>query len=219
MTPPIRTRPDGTKYPIVIIDRKPKWRGPLIIATSVGIVIAGGGAGATTATAQLGATRFPTSTTAKAKSRDIKAQSALRRVVRDGLRIERQVSALTDDCAAQSSGDVEELLRENPCESMLRVHLEVHNDGGEAALAAIVWVDMSNSESAEKLYELVENPDREGSLELDWTQEDAGSRDGRVRKEHVATACDDTVVVIAKVEPLDPSSPTDWSDIADEMVL
>ena len=77
---------------------------------------------------------------------------------------------------------------------------------------------MPNSESAEKLHELVEDPDNEGSLELDWTQEDAGSRDGHVRKEHVATARDDTVVVIAKVEPLDPSSRTDWSDTADQMV-
>jgi hypothetical protein len=92
-------------------------------------------------------------------------------------------------------------------------------DGGESALAAIVWVDMPNSESAEELHDLVENPDNEGSLELDWTQEDAGSADVHIRKEHVATARDDTVVVIAKVEPLDPSSRTDWSDIADQMVL
>ena len=219
MTPPIRTRPDGTKYPIIIIHRRRKWRGPLIVTTSVGIVIAAGGSGATTATAELGATRLPTSTTTKAKARDVKAQSALRRVVRDGLRIERQVSALTDDCAAQSSGDVEEFLRENPCESMLRVHLEIHDDDDDTALAAIAWVDMPNSESAEELHDLVENPDNEGSLELDWTQEDAGSGDVHPRKEHVATARDDTVVVIAKVEPLDPSSRTDWSDIADQMLL
>ena len=162
---------------------------------------------------------MPTSTTTKAKARDAKAQSALRRVVRNGLRVERQVSALTDDCAARSSGEVEEFLRENPCDSVLRVHLEVLGNEGDPAVAAVVWVDMPDSDSAEKLHELVESPEAEGSLELDWKQEDAGSRDGHIREEHVATARDDTVVVIAEVEPLDPSSRGDWSDVAEQLVL
>ena len=56
--------------------------------------------------------------------------------------------------------DVEEFLRENPCESMLRVHLEIHDDDDDTVLAAIAWVDMPNSESAEELHDLVENPDK-----------------------------------------------------------
>jgi hypothetical protein len=139
MTPPIRTRPDGTKYPIIICGPPPKrkWRGRLIVVTTAGVVVAAGGAGVTTGTAELGASRLPTSNTAKAKARDAEAQSTLRRVVRTGLRIERQVSAVTDDCAEQSSGDVEEFLRENPCDSLLRVHFEMHDDEDCSAFAAV----------------------------------------------------------------------------------
>jgi hypothetical protein len=78
---------------------------------------------------------------------------------------------------------------------------------------------LPDAESAERLPALVENPKTEGIVELDWTQEYADSRHVRIRKKHTATARDDTVVVIAEVEPLSRSPQTDWSDIAEQMVL
>jgi hypothetical protein len=68
------------------------------------------------------------------------------------------------------------------------------------------------------VHELVKNSDTGSSLVLNGEQQHSRSHEVHVGEEHTATARDDTVVVIAKVEPLGSSGKTDWSEIAAEMV-
>ena len=93
MTPPFGTRPGRTKYHHHYSQEAEVAQAAH--SHDIGWYCdCGGWIRATTATPELGATRLPHFYHYQEKARDVKAQSALRRVVRDGLRIEHQVSAL-----------------------------------------------------------------------------------------------------------------------------
>jgi hypothetical protein len=128
----------------------------VVIGTSVAVGIgaetggAGAGAVATADTPTLSAQQRTT----RGKQRSSRVQRGLaRRGLTETLKADRDSTS----CTADAYGRVREFLATHQCESIYRSLLEVRDDG-VAALVAVAWVDMAQTNDATELTALVDRP-------------------------------------------------------------
>jgi hypothetical protein len=161
--PEIRTRPDGSKYPIT----PKKGAAAAVAAVIVGSAVALG-AGATGGVAVGGAVD---SAVGNAANR-IVGQAVRTRVsrakmsARSGRRVEawvrmglKQIKREVDEqfqCAIHSYGQVRQFFVNNPCESLNRELIAVIDDGGNTFLVSVSWVEMPGNGQAVELRKLAD---------------------------------------------------------------
>lgn len=178
MTPPIRTRPDGTRYPIT-----PRRRGAgLFVALGAALALAGGsltasGVGATAGAGDAFAASLPGNLTgdvadglpgrnlstrraeARRSARQGRSQEAWSRLRLKQLarRIEHQtVQEL--DCVAASTGQVRAFLLQTPCTSLDRMLLAVGDGHGNAAVVSVVRVGFRTTAQAQAFQRVEDTP-------------------------------------------------------------
>lgn len=159
----IRTRPDGSKYPIT----PKKGAGAAVAAVMVGSAVALG-AGGTGGVAVGGAVD---SAVGNATNR-IVGQAVRTRVrqaklsARAGRRAEalarmglKQLQRKIDEqfqCAIHSYGQVRQFFAANPCESLKRELIAVIDEGGNTFLVSVSWVTMPTIAQADRLKTIVD---------------------------------------------------------------
>jgi hypothetical protein len=154
----IRTRPDGSKYPIT----PKKGAGAAVAAVMVGSVVALG-AGGTGGVAVGGAVDSAVGNGAnRIVGQAVRARvSRAKLSARSGRRVEawvrmglKQVKRKVDEqfqCAIHSYGQVRQFFLSTPCESLDRELIAVVDEGGDTFLVSVSWVEMSSVGQAERL--------------------------------------------------------------------
>lgn len=154
----IRTRPDGSKYPIT----PKKGAGAAVAAVMVGSVVALGAGGtggvavggAVDSAVGNGANRIVGQAVRARVSRAKLSARSGRRVeawVRMGLKqIKREVDEQFQ-CAIHSYGQVRQFFLSNPCESLERELIAVVDEDGNTFLVSVSWVEMPSVGQAERL--------------------------------------------------------------------
>jgi hypothetical protein len=199
-TPPIRTRPDGTKYPIT--PPKPKWPGVVVGATVLAIVLGAGGTGVASSSGLTG-TRASSSSAPKSKAAQDRAiRNVVQRLIRENYDVEGQFSSDADDCAEHSYGQVQQFFEEHSCTGLFRALFEVRDRRGGVVLVAIAWVDMPDARSAREFKELVDVHGTGNITELNRELEGYRYRNVRFTGEHYASRREDNTVVNAQAEPV-----------------
>lgn len=154
---------------------------------------AAGGSGGTAARSQ-------GTTPGKAKARDRNPADTVRRLERQGLRVEARADSDEGDCASHSYGQVQEFFRTHPCTALFRVLLEVRDARRNVVLVAVAWVDMPDVEQAHQFQRLV---DRDGTGNIrELSRESGRYQDVRFTGEYYESVRDDTTVVNAQAQPV-----------------
>lgn len=154
----IRSRPDGSKYPIT-----PKKGGGAVVAAAIlaGGLAAGGGLGGAGSAGTTGsaldaaagqALRAKTSS-ARAEARQGRAKRAWSRL---GWRRLERWGEQAANCAMHSYGEVQQFFLRTPCRSLKRRLLVLRDGHGNTIVVAIAWVRMANRDHAQRLKDLAD---------------------------------------------------------------
>ncbi|SFE32528.1 hypothetical protein SAMN04487819_11128 [Actinopolyspora alba] len=164
MTPPIRTREDGTRYPIRGGNGKGK---ATVVAGGVALAVWAsggatggvtlGGSGTTTAsmsTADTAVVRGIGRNLSKAR-RDVKRGNRERAWKRLGLRRGRRVTRSAVECVAATYGEVRDFFVRTPCRDLRRFQFPVDYDSGTISVL-VSRVRMRSSAAARDLRSLID---------------------------------------------------------------
>lgn len=219
MTPPIRTRPDGTRYPIT-----PRRGGAgALVAIGIALALASGsltasGIGFAGATGGSLAADLPGNlagdVTDGLPGRDLSTRRAeARRSARQGRsqeawsrlrlkqltrRIEHQVTQKLD-CVAASTGRVREFLLQTPCTSLDRMLLTVGDGHGNAAVVSIVRVGFRTTAQAQAFQRVEDMPGSGDVRPLD-TAAFLKITGVSLTAEHYHSRLDGSAVVVAEAD-------------------
>lgn len=180
MAPKIRTRPDGSRYPIT----PPRGRGAVVVTVAAALALAGGGAigtggaaagGAASATdagaslpgnlagdvtdALPGRDLAARRTQARSSARRGRSAEAWRRLSLKQLtrRVEHAAERQLN-CVAASTGQVRAFLLETPCTSLERMLLTVGDGHGNAAVVSVVRVGFATTSRARAFKRIEDEP-------------------------------------------------------------
>jgi hypothetical protein len=102
-------------------------------------------------------------------SDDVQAsfERAAGRIVRSGYSYKDLVISYDTNCAAHSSGKVQEFFQSNPCKWLARAYVVVQKKGSEGSiLVDFIWVDMPTTAQADECQQLMETPGAGSVTEL-----------------------------------------------------
>lgn len=154
--PPIRTRPDGTRYPITS-----KKGGAAAVAATVlasGMIAVGGGFGGSGAAGSAADSAIARAlqartTNAKGEARKGRGKAAWKRF---GMRqLKRRIEPAAD-CVLNSYGDVRQFFLRTPCRWLRRTLVTIGDGDGNTVVVAISLVRMSTARQARQLKELTD---------------------------------------------------------------
>lgn len=210
-TPPIRTRPDGTKYPVT----GGKGRGT-VAAVALGGVVATGwglsGAGGSAVDSGLGHGARAKADSGKSEARKGRSAQAWSRA---GLRQVRRTVRHAADCAAHSFGQVRPFLLTHPCRGLDRAALLLGDGSGGSIAVTVAWVRMRGSTPATELRGLIDT-DGTGSIypiaSPLWREHGV-----RFNGEHYSSDRDAAVTTIAEAAPAAGRPSADTMDVAAEI--
>jgi hypothetical protein len=210
-TPEFRTRPDGTVYPLTPPKPKGPTPGQVVGAVAVAVALAAGG-GTVAVTGSSGTSGAGTSTSARssAQIRDREARAVAQRLVRSGFRIDDEMSADGDDCAAHSYGQVQEFFEKHPCRALYRTLFEVRDRRGGLLLVAVARVDMPDPESARAFRELVDTYGTGNITELNRERGGYRHRNIRFTGKRYASSRTGNTVINAQAEPVGRVAVVGW---------
>jgi len=164
MTPPIRTRPDGTKYPIT---GKGGGKARTVVAAGAAatLIAAGpslGGFGVVGGTGASVTGGFSSITSSVMRAKVVKAKKVMRsgkpaRAWRQlGLRKGKPRRIARASCVRNSYGQVQTWLRFHPCRSLKRLALPLTDGRGNTVLLTVAWVKMRNANDARNFKRLID---------------------------------------------------------------
>ncbi|MFO7191984.1 hypothetical protein [Thermocrispum agreste] len=164
MTPPIRTRPDGTKYPIT---GKGGGEARTVVAAGAAatLIAAGpslGGIGVVGGTGASVTGGFSSITSSVMRAKVVKAKKVMRsgkpaRAWRQlGLRKGKPRRIARASCVRNSYGQVQTWLRFHPCRSLKRLALPLTDGRGNTVLLTVAWVKMRNANDARNFKRLID---------------------------------------------------------------
>lgn len=221
MTPPIRTRPDGTKYPIT---GRRSGTG-LVVAIGAALVLASGSltassVGTTAGTGGALSADLPGNVAGDVADglpgRDLSTRRAeARRSARQGrsqeawsrLRLKqlaRQIehqSAEDLDCVASSTGQVRAFLLRTPCTSLDSMLLTVGDGRGNAAVVSVVRVGFRANDQA-KAFQRVEDIPGSGDVRPLDIAAALNLTGVSLTAHHYHSRLDGSAVVIAEADPV-----------------
>jgi hypothetical protein len=187
-------------------DSRGRWRksrfGAVAVTASVAIVIGDSGAAVETS-AKISRSSTSSGRSAQRSEAEISTEnlrSAEVKLLRHGLRVDGNVSNDGADCAEHAYGLVRDFFRRQPCTSLRRAHLTLHDRKDDVVLLAISWVKMPDRQTARAYKRLVDAPGTGNITEL--SREGSRYRTVRYTGLRYASRRDGLVVMNAQAEPV-----------------
>ncbi len=118
----------------------------------------------------------------------------------DGLQVRQMSTAESDDCAANSYGEVRDYFSGHPCQGVQRAWYEVSDDEDNAAVLSVAWVEMPEAEAANDLKRLVDRPGTGNVNEL--SKEDGPYQELRYSGWYYRSDVDGATFRSVRAEPL-----------------
>lgn len=191
--PEIRTRPDGTRYPIT-----PKKGTAGVVVTAAVLAGAMAAAGGGTATESVGAA-LDSAVDQGANARTSNSQSESQTWQRLAIREIRTFAKNELRCAVQSYGKVQQFFLRTPCNSLSQKLFALGDAQGDIIALSVMWVKMSGSDDAARLKDL---EDTYGTGDVTPFATEALQLGGlKFTGRHYASRRDGSLVAIAETEP------------------